>query len=191
MLINFYKTIFRSLVRNKIFSLLNISGLAIGMAACFFIFQYVYFEGSFEKYNSNADNVYRIPLEYQESSGNTFTEATNYPAVGPALKENFPEVISFARLIPENNMLGTITISRIEGGITKFSSNEKKVFSADAPILRMFSVPMIYGNDSTALSQIGTIVISEAKAKKYFGTVNPMGKTLYLNRGLQRGIGCI
>lgn len=181
MLINFYKAACRNLLRNKIFSLLNISGLAIGMAACFFIFQYVHFEQSYERYNIQADNVYRIPLEYHESSGNDYIEATNYPAVGPAMKANFPEVISFARLIPAKNMLGTITISRIVGGITKFSNNEKRVFFADAPVLTMFSIHMIYGNDTTALTQIRAIIISESEAKKYFGTENPMNKTLFLN----------
>ncbi|HEY9364514.1 MAG TPA: ABC transporter permease, partial [Chitinophagaceae bacterium] len=65
MLINFFKVAFRSLLRNKIFSLLNILGLAIGMAACFFIFQYVHFERSYETYNPNTNNIYRVPLEYQ------------------------------------------------------------------------------------------------------------------------------
>ena len=181
MLINFYKAACRSLLRNKIFSLLNISGLAIGMAACFFIFQYVHFERSYEKYNINADNVYRIPLEYHESSGNGYIEATNYPAVGPTMKANFPEVISFARLIPAKTMLGTTTISRIEGGITKFSNNEKRIFFADPAVLKMFSIPFIYGNDTTALTQIRAIILSASESKKYFGTENPMNKTLFLN----------
>ncbi len=181
MIRNFFKVAFRSLLRNKIFSLLNILGLAIGMAACFFIFQYVHFERSYESYNPNANNIYRVPLEYQESSGNDYTQATNYPPVGPALKANFPEVVSFARLVPNKIIFGTTTLSRIEGGITKFSSNEKRVFMADFSALRMFSVQMIYGNDTTAPAQIRTIAISESEAKKYFGTENPMGKTLLLN----------
>jgi putative ABC transport system permease protein len=180
----FYKAIYRNLLKNKVFTLINISGLAIGITACFFIFQYAHFEQSYEKYNANADNIYRVPLHFHTNSGDDYTEATNYPSVGPALKANFPEVVSFARLIPANNMLGTIAISRMAGGITKFSNNEKRVFFADAPLLRMFSVPLIYGNDSTALTQISTIVISESEAKKYFGTKNPMNKTLYLNSDL-------
>ncbi|MEO8416375.1 MAG: FtsX-like permease family protein [Ginsengibacter sp.] len=181
MITTFYKTSYRSLLKNKVFSLINISGLAIGITTCFFIFQYAHFEQSYEKYNANADDVYRVLLQYHTSSGDDYTEATNYPAVGSALKANFPEVVSFARLIPTNIMLATATISRIEGGVTKFSSNEKKIFFADAPILRMFSIPLIYGNDSTALTQISTIVLSESEAKKYFGIENPMHKTLFLN----------
>lgn len=180
----FFKASYRSLLKNKIFTLINISGLAIGIAACFFIFQYAHFEQSYESYNVNADNIYRVPLHYHTSSGDDYTEATNYPPVGPALKANFPEVVSFARLVPSSNTSGTTTISRIEGGVTKFSCNEKRVFQADAPILQMFSVHLIYGNDSTALTQIRSVVISESEAKKYFGTKNPMNKTLYLNSGL-------
>jgi len=180
----FFKASYRSLLKNKLFTLINISGLAIGITACFFIFQYAHFEQSYESYNVNADNIYRVPLHYHTNSGDDYTQATNYPPVGPALKANFPEVVSFARLIPDNNTSGTTTISRIEDGVTIFSSNEKRVFFADAPILQMFSVPLIYGNDSTALTQIRAIVISESEAKKYFGTKNPMNKTLYLNSGL-------
>lgn len=165
----FFKASYRSLLKNKLFTLINISGLAIGIAACFFIFQYAHFEQSYESYNVNADNIYRVPLHYHTNSGDDYTDATNYPPVGPGLKANFREVKCFVRLIPPSNTTGTTTISRIEGGVTKFSSNEKRVFFADAPILRMFSIPMIYGNDSTALTQIRAIVISESEAKKYFG----------------------
>jgi len=178
---NFYKVAYRSLLRNKVYSLLNILGLAIGMTVCFFILQYVHFERSYERYNIRADNVYRIPLEYDEISGSTYVEATNHPAVGPALKANFPEVISFARLIPAEAMLATATISRVEAGVTKISDNEERVFFSDHAVLKMFSVPLIYGNATTALTQISTIVISESEAKKYFGTENPMDKTLFLN----------
>ncbi|MCC6287056.1 MAG: ABC transporter permease [Chitinophagaceae bacterium] len=69
MLIVFLKSAYRSLLKNKVFSILNISGLAIGMAACFFIFQYVYYERSYESYNPNAANIYRVLLTFRESSG--------------------------------------------------------------------------------------------------------------------------
>ena len=108
----FFKTAYRNLLKNKLFSFLNIFGLATGMAACFFISQYIYSERSYENKNANADYVYRVNLGHLEKSGNLQIQATNYPAVGPALKANFPEVASFARLIPANIMLGTTTISR-------------------------------------------------------------------------------
>jgi putative ABC transport system permease protein len=183
MIKSFFKTAYRSLLKNKFFSFLNILGLAIGMAMCFFIFQYVHFEQNFERYNNNAENVYRIPLEFYGNPGTDHIEATNHPAVGPALKANFPEVISFVRLIPTKLILPRATISRIEDGIVNVSFNQKRVFFADPGIFKMFSVPFIYGNEATALTQIRAIAISESQAKKYFGNENPMGKTLFLNGG--------
>lgn len=124
----FYKASYRNLLRNKVFSLINISDLAIGIAACFFIFQYAHFERSYEKYNANANNIYRVPLHYHTNSGDDYIEATNYPAVGPALKANFPEVKYFARLIPSANTSGTTTISRIEGGLINFPVMKRGFF---------------------------------------------------------------
>lgn len=181
MLTIFLKSAYRSMLKNKSFSILNVSGLAIALVVCFFIFQYVHFERSYEQHNPNAANIYRVPLEYHNNSGSTYTEATNYPAVGPAMKQEFPEVISFARLIPADIMLATSTISRKKGETTQFSDNEKRVYFADPTVLKMFSIPLINGDSSTALNQMRGIVISASKAKKYFGSENPVNQTLFLN----------
>lgn len=183
MIRNLYRAAYRNLLKNKLFSVLNILGLAIGLATCFFIFQYIHFEQSYEQHNKNAENIYRVPLEYYGNPGSEHIEATNHPAVGPALKANFPEVISFARLISTKVMLATATISKIEDGAVSASFNEKSVFFADATIFKIFPTQFVYGNDSTALQQIRSIVLSESKAKKYFGTENPMGKPMFLNGG--------
>ena len=178
-----YLVAYRNILKNKLFSFLNILGLAIGLATCFFIFQYIHFEKSYDGSNKNAENVYRVPLEYYESNGTEHIEATNHPAVGPALKANFPEIVAFARLIPTKIMLGTSAISRIENGVASISFNEKRIFFADASIFKMFPARFIYGNDSTALKQMRSIVLSESKAKKYFGTKNPIGESMFLNAG--------
>jgi len=181
MIRNLYKVAYRNILKNKVFSFLNILGLAIGLTTCFFIFQYIHFEKSYEGYNKNAENVYRVPLEYYESSGINHIEATNHPAVGPAMKANFPEVVAFTRIIPTKIMLATSSISRIENGVASVSFNEKRIFFADASIFKLFPTKFVYGNDSTALSQMRSIVLSESKAKKYFGTKNPVGQLLFLN----------
>lgn len=111
MLIIFFKSAFRSILRNKTLSLLNIGGLAIGMTVCFFIFQYVHFERSYEDYNLNAANIYRVPLAFGNHTENAYVEAANYPAVGPAMKVEFLEVISFARLIPLETIMATSMVS--------------------------------------------------------------------------------
>jgi len=183
MIRNLYTVAWRRILKNKLFSFLNILGLAIGLATCFFIFQYIHFERSYEQYNKNAENVYRIPLEFYESNGIDNFEATNHPAAGPAMKANFPEVVAFARLIPTKVMLGTSAISRIDNGVAGVAFNEKRIFLADAAVFKIFPIRFIYGNDSTALKQMRSIVLSESKAKKYFGTKNPVGESMYLNAG--------
>jgi putative ABC transport system permease protein len=181
MLIIFLRSAYRSLLKNKVFSILTISGLAIGMAACFFIFQYVYYERSYESYNSNADNIYRVPLTLRESSGTSYTKATNYPAVGPALKAEFPEVASFARVIPSDVRIGTSTISRKNSNGITLSANEPRLYSADSRILKMFSIPLVYGDSSAISHQMRGLLLSETTAKKYFGTENPVDQGLFLN----------
>lgn len=98
MLRNYLKIARRNLWRNKGFSAINIVGLAIGIAACFFIFQYVFFESTYDKFNTNAANIYRVPISYSGGMSNTPATATNHPAVGPAMKAEFPEVLDFVRM---------------------------------------------------------------------------------------------
>src|SRR6266850_2404512 len=111
MIRNYFKIAYRNLFRNRIYSLVNIFGLAIGMAACFFIFQYVHFESSYDQFNLNADRIYRVPISYSGSFSNIPTTAANHPAVGPAMKAEFPEVSDFARIVPVSLFAGNSAIS--------------------------------------------------------------------------------
>ena len=99
MLKGYFKTAWRNLVRNKIYSIINIFGLALGMAACFFIFQYVAFESSYDRFHANAPNIYRVPISYSGSFADGGTSVTNHPALGPAMKRDFPEVIDYVRML--------------------------------------------------------------------------------------------
>lgn len=167
MLTIFFKSAFRSILRNKTLSLLNIGGLAIGMTVCFFIFQYVHFEWSYEDYNPNAANIYRVPLAFGNAAENDYVEATNYPAVGAAMKAEFPEVISFARMIPDEAVSATSMVLRKRRDGTIFSDNEKRFYIADPRILKMFSIPLIYGND-TDLNKMRGIFSIRINGKKIF-----------------------
>jgi putative ABC transport system permease protein len=153
------------------------------MAACFFIFQYVHFELSYDRFNKNSKNIYRVPIEYYGRTNDDHIQATNHPAVGPALKADFPEVIAFARLIPSKLIVRTATISSMSKSSNVISFNEKRVFLADQALLTMFSIPFVFGNPSKALTEERSVVISKSEAEKYFGGENPIGKTLYLNGG--------
>lgn len=111
MLRNFWKIAYRNLVRNKFFSLVNIFGLAIGMAACWFIFEYVRFELSYDKWHKNAARLYRVPIDFAKTYMLTDAIADNYPAAGPTMKADFPEVVEFARLAPAQNLINTPMLS--------------------------------------------------------------------------------
>src|ERR1700744_4377490 len=181
MLKNFFKVACRNLLKNKVFSLVNILGLAIGMSACFFIFLYIHFERSYDGFHKNADDLYRVPVTLTGSTSNVTTQATNHPAAGPAMKHEFPEVIDFARLAPLHLIMNASMVSYTDG-IRTTTFNEDRIWLADPSFLTMFSFPFDAGNPKTALTDGHSIVISNSTARKYFGNENPLGKTLTLNR---------
>lgn len=182
MLKSYFTIATRNLLKNKIFSLVNILGLAIGMAACFFIFLYVHFERSYDRFHKNAANLYRVNVSSTGSLSNFGPTATNHPAVAPAMKADFPEVVGFARAVSASLFGGTATLSYTNDKAATVSFNENKIFIVDSSFLTLFSFPLIAGNAKNALVERDGIVLSESTAKKYFGNENPLGKTLYLNK---------
>src|SRR5688500_4318944 len=181
---NYAKVAYRNILRNKLYSLINILGLAIGMAACFFIFQYVHFESGYDRFNKNAARIYRIPIAYSGSFSNVPTTAANHPAVGPALKAEFPEVEAFTRVVHPSLFFGSNTFSyKHQNGSSKVF-NEERTYLADSSFFSVFTYQFISGNPSTALTQPNTMVISMSTAEKYFGTENPIGKSMHLNEFL-------
>jgi putative ABC transport system permease protein len=181
MLRNYFKIAFRNLLKNKVYSILNISGLALGMAACFFIFQYVHFEKSYDHFNKNIDNLYRVTLKFTGSFDNVALSATNHPAVGPAMKAEFPEVKDFTRLVNIAQIANQATISRNEPGMPVKTYNEQGYFVADKSFFNMFSYPLLKGNSATCLAEANSLVISASAADRFFGKEDPIGKTLYYN----------
>src|SRR5687768_8791603 len=98
MLLNNLRIAYRNLLKNRIFSYINILGLSISMAAFLFITQYVRFERSFENFHKNADNVFRITTEFYNGSEYVMTDCETYAPLGPLLKEKMPEVVDFVRM---------------------------------------------------------------------------------------------
>jgi len=183
MIKSYFKIAYRNLVKNKIYSLVNILGLAIGIAACFFIFQYVYFESGYDKFNKNAKNIYRVPISYSGSFANLPTTACNHPGVGPAMKADFPEVVDYARVVPATIFMAASAVTYNDPQGRSETFNEEKVYFADASFFNIFSFPLVSGNSSTVLKEANTAAISQTIAAKYFGKENPVGKTIYLNGG--------
>jgi putative ABC transport system permease protein len=162
MISNYFKIAWRILIRQKLFSLINIMGLAIGMAACLLIVQYISFELSYDNFHKNETNIYRIKHQNYSQGNLVENMPKTYSAVGPALKSNFPEVQEFTRV---SKFDGLVTTQQPTGSVIAF--NESKVYQADASFLRLFSFPMVKGT-TTALNDPNTVVISESTAKKYF-----------------------
>lgn len=176
---NYFKIALRNLLKHKGFSSINIIGLAIGMAACLLILQYVSYELSYENFFPNKENIYRVQLNQYRNNELIFKSSENYPGVGPALKKELPEVIDYARLYnlgAKNNVV--ITWNDAPNGPVKFK--HRRFLYADSSFLGMFGYAMIAGNPTTALSEPLTMVISESYAKKYFGTEDPLGKMLHM-----------
>lgn len=182
MLKNFLIVAWRNLVRNRIVSVINIAGLAIGLTVCGLIYQYIRFEVSYDKFNVNADRLYRVTLSNTDADASNHASATNHPATAPALKNDFPEIESFSRFSRTDIFVNSITLSRVDpnGNVTSF--NEEKMFLVDTAFLTMFSYPMVEGNPTTALVKPNSIVLSQKVSRKFFGEESPIGKTITINR---------
>lgn len=179
MIRNLFLIAFRSLKKNKFFSLLNIFGLGIGMAVFLLIAQYVKFEHSYESFVPDAKNIYRVKLEVYHNNELIMASAENYPGVGPAMKSELPEVMSFARLYNagyKNNVI--ITNKAVKPDPLAFK--QRRFLYADSSFLSLLGYKMISGNPNNALAEPFTAVISEKYAKMYFGNDDPLGKTLLL-----------
>ena len=166
---NYIKTAFRSLLKNKGFTAINVLGLALGLATCLLIVFYVIDELSYDRFNTKSDRIYRVNTDIKYG-GNTSSYAISPPPLSAALK-NFPEVEKAVRLIAST---GTV--------FKKGNQNiiENQVAYADAGIFDVFTLPMVDGNPKNALSEPNTIVISEKAAQKYFNRTNVVGQNLFL-----------
>src|ERR1700722_5863464 len=153
---NYFKIAYRNLLKNRIYTMVNIFGLAIGMAACFFIFQYVHFESSYDTYNKNLANIYRVNISFGGSFSNLPAMSTNHPTVGPAMKKEFPEVVDYARVVSPALFLPASNISYTNTKGNTVTFNPEKFYVADASFLTMFSFPFVSGDPSKALVEANT-----------------------------------
>lgn len=160
MLKNHIKTAWRNLVKNKIFSVINIAGLAIGMAACLLILQYVNFELSYDQFNKNINDLYRVYNDRYQKGKLVQHGTITYSAIGKAMQDDYPEIVNHTRVFPSGKKI-------VEAGNKKFG--EQEVLAADNSFLSMFSFSFIAGDKKTALKEPYTTVLSETAAKRYFG----------------------
>lgn len=171
---NYVKTTFRTLAKNKVYSALNIMGLALGLAACLFIVQYVDYEYSYDKFHSNHENIYRVKYMVYRSGNLDIDCAAAVPRVGPFMKENMPEVEEFARAFPMQEIFEKNNIQY----------RESRVQVVDPSFLKIFDYPFIHGDSRSALEGPNKLVITETTAKKYFGRTDVVGETLKMHSWL-------
>ncbi|MBO0930870.1 ABC transporter permease [Fibrella aquatilis] len=173
MLRNYLKIAFRNLVNNKAYSAINIGGLAMGMAATLLIIQYVAFERSYDRFHHHADRIFRVKAERYEK-GVLSTEWAGGPfAVGNHLKAAFQEVDDYTRVYIRNKLL-------LEANDRKYKV-EQGAFVTPS-FFSVFSYSLLSGNAKTALTDPNTGVISVSLAKRLFGTKNPLGQVITIER---------
>lgn len=172
MIKNYLKIALRNLARYKQMTLINILGLAVGMAACVLILLFVQYELSYDRYHEKADRIYRLSREFYNSDGVTGLHLGHLaPPFEPLLAEDFSGIIqSSARLLSYSPLM---TYEEGEVQIV-----EEDFFFAESEVFKIFTFPFVEGDPATALSEPNSVVLTESAARKYFGDEEPMGKTL-------------
>ncbi|MDH5466919.1 MAG: ABC transporter permease [Candidatus Aminicenantes bacterium] len=153
--------------RHKSYSLINITGLAVGIACCLLILSWVRFELSYERFHTNAQEIYRVISEFHSPGGEINYTLTSQAPLAAALKENYPEIINSARALSADWKIGR------EG-----DHFGEYVWFVDPAFLDMFTFTFIQGDPATALSDPNSVILTETLAKKHFRNENPMGKTV-------------
>lgn len=163
---------YRNLSRHKNFTIINIFGLAIGLASCLLIAGFLNNELSYDKFHDDSENIYRINHFFVDNSGTITKMANSAPALVPAIKNMFPEIKKATQMRYARRAL-------LEYGEKSFY--ETSGFYADSSFFEVFSFPLVVGNKSHSLDEPNSIVISKQMAVKYFGRANPIGKIITMN----------
>ncbi len=166
------KIALRNILKNKLSSVINIIGLTAGITAFLFIMQYVRYERSFDAFNRNFDNIYRLRYERSSAEGESVRFASCCPPAAIRIRELYPEVERIGRIF---RYRATVIF-----GDRKFY--EERMYFAEPQIFEIFDIDFITGNPATGISQANSAFISESYARKYFGENDPMGKTISVDK---------
>ncbi len=156
MLLNYFKIAIRNLLRHKLFSFINIFGLAVGLACCLLIGLYLLQELSYDKFHTNADRIYRVARNFTEGDGRVSLQLGNIAApFGPLLKNDFPAVEEVTRLFQHHGVVAANPQKNF---------TEKNVFFAEPSFFKIFTVTLERGDPQTALSEPRTVLLTEKMA---------------------------
>ena len=168
MLINYIKIAFRNLKKNRGYTLINILGLAVGIASCIIILLFVWNELGYDKFYNNADSIYRVFVK-SSINGQESSNCKTAAPLGKTLVSDFPEVIAYTRI----GFFGNHVLNYRDKLF-----RERRLYTADSNFFNFFSISLTNGDPENALSRPNSIVMTESAAKKYFGNTDPVGKIL-------------
>src|SRR3954469_8634484 len=156
---NYFKIAWRNTMRHKAYSAINIFGLAIGIAACLLILQYVAFELSYENFQQNKDRIYRVQQDRYDNGKISTQWAAGAFGVGNAFKAAIPEIEDYTKVIQSNKVIAEVKNQPLK---------IEKVYFTNSSFFNLFTYPLIAGNKNTALKEPFTAAVSESTAKKIF-----------------------
>jgi putative ABC transport system permease protein len=171
MIKNYFKIAWRYLVRYKTYAIINISGLAVGIACCILIMLFVRSEFSYDRFNSKADRIYRV-WQDEKAEGKEFINTSTPVPMGPAIKSTFPEVEAMCRV----NLFNTL----VKIGNKSFNEN---ITMVDPSLFEMFDFKLLQGNRNNPFPAMNSVIVTPEIAKKYFGNVNAVGKNFEMTLG--------
>src|SRR5258705_7841583 len=160
---NYFKTAIRNLRRNKSYTIINIAGLAVGIAASLLIFMVIRFETSFDNFHKLKDSIYRVGTEFHSEDGISYGDGLCFPA-GPAIKLDFPEIKQVARIFKRGNQ---ITIE--ENGKAVKKLNDENFYYTELEFFKIFDFEWIAGDVRSCLSDPNSAALTKTTAEKYFG----------------------
>lgn len=170
---NYFKITYRNFLRQKVYSMINLSGLAIGIACSILIFIFIYDELSYDTFHSKSDRIYRVLEKFESEGVGEHSASLPFPT-GPALKTDFSrQVEHVVRFFNFQSPSLALAYKAAEKGF-----NESNIFFADSTFFKVFDFELISGDKETALDAPNAILITRSMAKKYFEDEDPMGKTL-------------
>jgi putative ABC transport system permease protein len=172
MIKNFLLTTLRNLKKNKLFTLINILGLTIGMASCLLILHFVNYEKSYDRFHENSDRIYRLRYERSDQDGQAVRFASCCPPAGLRIRKLYPEIEKVARLFRYR--------ASVAHGRSSFF--EERMYFAEAEFLQIFRYEFIAGDPASGIQEPNRAFISFSTAKKYFAEKNPVGQSISVDQ---------
>ncbi|MFC2080562.1 ABC transporter permease, partial [Bacteroidota bacterium] len=168
---NFFNVALRNISKNRIFSFINIAGLAIGLASAIIIILFISREIGFDRFHEKSDRIYRAYVDGNIGEQKFRGAWTSY-TMAPSVTSEISEILDFVRIeVYPQQFVWHNDVRLVEDNV---------VF-ADSSFFKIFSIELIYGDPETVLKEPNSVVITRSKAMQYFGTLNPMGQTLEFN----------